>query len=64
MATIQAFGPGLHGQPLSNGQIAQISAQQQAEKRHEEHQYLDLIRDILERGEHRPDRQAHGFYLS
>jgi thymidylate synthase len=24
--------------------------------RHEEHQYLDLIREILEKGEHRPDR--------
>jgi thymidylate synthase len=23
---------------------------------HEEHQYLNLIRDILENGEHRPDR--------
>lgn len=23
---------------------------------HEEHQYLDLIRDILAHGEHRPDR--------
>ena len=23
---------------------------------HEEHQYLDLIRDILANGEHRPDR--------
>ena len=24
--------------------------------RHEEYQYLDLIRDILQNGEHRPDR--------
>jgi len=24
--------------------------------RHEEFQYLDLIRDILQNGEHRPDR--------
>lgn len=23
---------------------------------HEEHQYLDLIREILDTGEHRPDR--------
>lgn len=25
-------------------------------KRHEEYQYLDLVREILETGEHRPDR--------
>jgi thymidylate synthase len=25
-------------------------------KRHEEYQYLDLIREILEEGEERPDR--------
>lgn len=25
-------------------------------KRHEEHQYLDLVREIIEDGEHRPDR--------
>lgn len=25
-------------------------------KRHEEYQYLDLVREILEEGEHRPDR--------
>lgn len=25
-------------------------------KRHEEYQYLDLVREILEDGEHRPDR--------
>jgi len=24
--------------------------------RHEEHQYLDLVREIMETGEHRPDR--------
>lgn len=27
-----------------------------ASKRHEEYQYLDLVREILEDGEHRPDR--------
>lgn len=28
--------------------------------RHEEYQYLDLIRDILQNGEHRPDRYGLG----
>lgn len=27
--------------------------------RHEEYQYLDLVREILEDGEHRPDRYRH-----
>lgn len=43
---------------------AQISLKQKEENgnsdnaaaRHEEYQYLDLIREILETGEHRPDR--------
>jgi hypothetical protein len=25
-------------------------------KRHEEYQYLDLVQEILDQGEHRPDR--------
>lgn len=29
--------------------------------RHEEYQYLDLIRDILQNGEHRPDRYDFRF---
>ncbi|OAL47873.1 thymidylate synthase [Pyrenochaeta sp. DS3sAY3a] len=29
---------------------------------HEEHQYLSLIRDIIENGEHRPDRTGTGTY--
>lgn len=27
-----------------------------ARREHEEYQYLDLVRDIMEHGEHRPDR--------
>lgn len=31
--------------------------------RHEEYQYLDLVRDIIENGEHRPDRYESNFLL-
>lgn len=27
-----------------------------SEQKHEEYQYLDLVREILDNGEHRPDR--------
>lgn len=30
-------------------------------QKHEEYQYLDLVREILEEGEHRPDRYGHIF---
>lgn len=29
---------------------------QNGTERHEEYQYLDLVREILDNGEHRPDR--------
>ncbi|KAI0013047.1 thymidylate synthase/dCMP hydroxymethylase domain-containing protein [Xylariaceae sp. FL0662B] len=31
-------------------------------KRHEEYQYLDLVQEILDHGEHRPDRTGTGTY--
>lgn len=38
---------------------AEYSAKQngaQSSRQHEEYQYLDLVREILDEGEHRPDR--------
>jgi thymidylate synthase len=34
----------------------EASPNPRASIRHEEYQYLDLIKEILEHGEHRPDR--------
>lgn len=45
--------PLLTGEALAKVQKASLSQQN---ARHEEYQYLDLIREILETGEHRPDR--------
>ena len=42
---------------------ASQSLQPSPAKRHEEHQYLDLIRLILEDGEHRPDRYQLQFSI-
>lgn len=36
--------------------MAETLANSTSSKRHEEHQYLDLVREILDDGEHRPDR--------
>lgn len=41
---------------LEAKKITEFSPSPKAASDHEEHQYLDLIRNILENGEHRPDR--------
>ena len=38
----------------------QLGSLSLAQERHEEYQYLDLIRRILHEGEHRPDRTGTG----
>ena len=44
-------------------EISTSSNGQSQSQAHEEHQYLDLIRNILENGEHRPDRYSWRFQL-
>jgi hypothetical protein len=47
-----------HESALPNGTSSAAPAvtPTQSGKPHEEHQYLDLVREILDNGEHRPDR--------
>jgi len=42
--------------PIAEAPAKKISEISTKDVNHEEHQYLNLIRDILENGEHRPDR--------
>ena len=44
--------------PLNVGSENRASPASSPDPSHEEHQYLNLIRKILEGGEHRPDRYA------
>ena len=45
--------PNGHGKENLNGAGEPVNTEQ---ANHEEHQYLNLIKDILDQGEHRPDR--------
>jgi thymidylate synthase len=55
MAPSMEAEPAVVVAPVSVKQTDTIAAQPVTGK-HEEYQYLDLIREILETGEHRPDR--------
>lgn len=48
--------------PVSTNGAAPTLATTQPPRDHEEYQYLDLIQDILDNGEHRPDRTGTGTY--
>jgi thymidylate synthase len=48
----------LHHEPIAQppSKVLEAAPLPSSLDKHEEHQYLDLIREILETGEHRPDR--------
>lgn len=52
-----ASGPQVELKPVKSNENGH---KEHAAEPHEEHQYLDLIRDILRDGEHRPDRTGTG----
>ena len=56
--TIETTAAHASAAPLSStsSSTQHNGAAQPTQKRHEEYQYLDLVREILDHGEHRPDR--------
>jgi thymidylate synthase len=49
-------GPASGPEVILEPEMSPPRTAQRSQPRHEEYQYLDLIRQILDEGEHRPDR--------
>lgn len=50
------MSPSNEGPGLGAAEVPATQTKASTAKRHEEYQYLDLVREILDAGEHRPDR--------
>ena len=55
-ASGSTFGPASGPEVILEPEISTTPTAPRSQPRHEEYQYLDLIRQIIDEGEHRPDR--------